>query len=287
MLGDFIVDTHVHIWINHRRYPWGPDIRERLDNGEPPPEDKPVSELLSIMDQNGVGKAVIVQPRHYLWDNRYFADVIKEYPDRIMGVCLVDPMSESAADDLSRWVIDYNFCGLRLSPHWLDKYFESPVFSNTAKIDALFDRASELGVPMTLYFSTEYLSAVTRYIERHQGKLDIVLDHLAGAVPEQPESVAMVLNLARFPRVYLKVSELWSRSGQPYPFSDAHDFFKTIYDAFGPQKLMWGTNWPGVDKNLGYGRALSLFRDEIGFLSEDDKGWILGKTALKVWRFKT
>ena len=70
-----------------------------------------------------------------------------------------------------------------------------------------------------------------------------------------------------------------------YPFEDTHGAFHKIYDAFGPQRLMWGTDFPHVIRDLGYGRALDLFREHMDFLSDEDKEWVLGKTALSVWNF--
>ena len=56
---------------------------------------------------------------------------------------------------------------------------------------------------------------------------------------------------------------------------------RRLYDAFGPERLMWGTDWPAVEDYCGYGRALALYRDEIKFFNDDDRRWILGETALE------
>jgi predicted TIM-barrel fold metal-dependent hydrolase len=60
---------------------------------------------------------------------------------------------------------------------------------------------------------------------------------------------------------------------------------KRLYDVFGPQRLMWGTDWPGVERYCGYAKALSLVRDEMNFLTEEDKSWMLSKTVERVWPF--
>jgi predicted TIM-barrel fold metal-dependent hydrolase len=61
--------------------------------------------------------------------------------------------------------------------------------------------------------------------------------------------------------------------------------FHRIYDAFGPERLMWGTNFPGVLRSMGYVHALELFRTHMGFLTDDDKEWLFSKTAMTVWKF--
>ena len=74
------------------------------------------STLLELMKANGVEKTVIVHVIHYRWDCRYAGDTVKAHRDKFMGVCRVDPQADSAADDLNRWVRDYGFHGVRLSP---------------------------------------------------------------------------------------------------------------------------------------------------------------------------
>ncbi|MDE2703838.1 MAG: amidohydrolase family protein, partial [Gemmatimonadota bacterium] len=94
-----------------------------------------------------------------------------------------------------------------------------------------------------------------------------------------------VLDLARFPKVYVKFTPQAHKSALPFPHADTFPAFRRIYDAFGPQRLMWGTNFPGVMKEVGYGPALEMFRDHVDFLTDDDKEWLFHRTALQVWSF--
>lgn len=82
--------------------------------------------------------------------------------------------------------------------------------------------------------------------------------------------------LERYPRVFVKVSHTWSVSREPHPFRDAHVQVKKLYDAFGPQRLMWGTDWPMSESSCGYARTLAVVRDEMKFLNDDDKSWLYG-----------
>src|SRR5439155_18116215 len=105
-----VVDAHVHVWKNDARYPWPKDL------AKPPKEDALPATLLGLMKAHGVEKTVLVHVIHYRWDCRYAGDLLKAHRNKLMGVCRVDPTADSAADDLSRWVRDYRFHGLRLSP---------------------------------------------------------------------------------------------------------------------------------------------------------------------------
>jgi glycosyltransferase involved in cell wall biosynthesis len=63
------------------------------------------------------------------------------------------------------------------------------------------------------------------------------------------------------------------------------EIVRRVYDAFGPERLMWGTDWPLVENYCGYAKALALVRDEIEFLNEEDKAWMLSKSIERVWPF--
>jgi L-fuconolactonase len=75
-------------------------------------------------------------------------------------------------------------------------------------------------------------------------------------------------------------------SKAPYPHNDTHEMVRRIYDAFGPERLMWGTDFPHVLKAGGYVRALELVRNELDFLTNEDKDWLFSRTVQKVWKFE-
>ena len=273
-----IIDPHVHVWKNDPRYPWPAELKN------PPAEDALPSDLLRLMDANRVEKTVIVHVIHYRWDCRYAGDVIKAQPEKFMGVCRVDPEAETAGSDLDRWVRDYGFHGVRLSPgggaggDWIN---------DQQQMDRIFVRTAEHRIPMCILCGIGRIPDVERVIERHHERLAICIDHMADCPVEEPEELKKLLRLARYPRVYVKLSHLWLLSHQKYPYRDTHDQVKRLYDAFGPGRLMWGTDWPGVEAYCGYAKSLALYRDEIGFFTDEDRRWILGGTALKLWPFES
>src|SRR5262249_20618455 len=183
---------------------------------------------------------------------------------------------------LSRWVRDYGFHGVRLSPG-ADK--ASDWINDRERMDRILKRAVELKIPLCVLCPISRIPDVSRLIERHRDSLDVCIDHMADCPVDQPDELKKLLALAAYPRVFVKISHLWSLSKQAYPYRDTHDQVKRLYDQFGPKRLMWGTDWPGVESYCGYAKALALYRDEIAFFTADDRRWILGGTALRLWPF--
>ena len=120
--------------------------------------------------------------------------------------------------------------------------------------------------------------------ERFPG-LTVVIDHMGDCPIDQPEQLDKLIALQRWPKVFVKISHTWSISSQPYPYLDAQEFVKRLYDKFGPQRLMWATDWPIVERTSSYAKALTVVRDEMKFLNNEDKSWILRKTVERVWSF--
>src|ERR1700678_1450184 len=103
-----ILDPHVHVWKHQAQFPFAAGAKV-------PDYDATPEMLLDLMKANGVAKTVIIQVIHYKYDNRYLADVLKQYPGTFQGVCRVDPVDANAPDHLSELTAQ-GFRGVRLSP---------------------------------------------------------------------------------------------------------------------------------------------------------------------------
>lgn len=268
-----IIDPHVHVWVNDPRYPWAPETTNPSQRNATP------EMLLQLMKANGVDQTVLVQYIGYRWDNRYAADTMKKYPQYFLAVSRVNPLDAAAPDKLSRLTAE-GFRGVRLSPgadasgDWIRGGLMPP----------LWKRAESLRVPMQILAPITRMPDIGRLIELCP-ELDVVIDHMADCPIDQPAELEKLIALARYPRVFAKISHTWSISKQPYPYLDAQEFVKRLYAAFGPQRLMWGTDWPLVEERASYRQALTVVRDDMNFLNEDDKAWILSKTVERVWPF--
>jgi predicted TIM-barrel fold metal-dependent hydrolase len=88
----------------------------------------------------------------------------------------------------------------------------------------------------------------------------------------------------------VKVSELTSLSkSKEYPFRDTYPIVKKVYDAFGPDRLLWGTGFPGASRGEferpTVEQELAIIQKEIPFFTAEDRVKVLGKNAAKVWGF--
>jgi predicted TIM-barrel fold metal-dependent hydrolase len=269
-----VIDPHVHVWKSDAKYPWA------KETAKPPAKDATAEMLLELMKQNGVEKTVLIQYIGYRWDNRYAADTLKKYPQYFRGVCRVDPESPAAPDDLSRLTSEQGFHGVRISPgadargDWIRGPLMPP----------LWKRCDALKVPMTVLAPVVRMPDVAPLIEKHP-YLTVVIDHMADSPLAAPRELEKLLALRRYPKVFVKVSHTWSLSKEEYPYRDSQVQVKRLYDGFGPQRLMWGTDWPLVEGYCGYAKALALVRDEMSFLNEEDKSWMLSRTVERVWKF--
>ena len=269
-----IIDPHVHVWKNDPAFPWP------AENTNPPKEDYTAEMLLELMAANGVEKTVLVQVIHYRWDNRYVAHVIRQYPDKFMAVGRVNPEDPANPDHLSRWTEEHGLHGVRLSPGTgaAGDWFTGPL------MDPLFARAQELGVPMLILTGASRLVDLARLLERYPD-LDVVIDHMADVHPDDAEGRRVLTGMARFPRVYVKISHTWSISQEDYPWRDTHGPVEEVYQSFGPQRIMWGTDWPVCLSRAAYPQPLAVVRDEMKFIAPEDLEWVLGKTVLQLWPF--
>ena len=269
-----IIDTHLHVWSSdYQKYP--------MDDGRTVDLDGSVEFLNSKMTDAGVDRAVIVQPIHYLFDNSYVSDTLKRFPGKFAAIGVVNQFEPGAAEKLEVLVKQHRFSGLRIH---LSRPDHPSMWAGPDQ-DVIWEKAAELGVGFISHGPSKLYPDIEQIIARHPN-VPIALDH-NGGVPRIEESpypgLQPVMDLAKYPNVYVKL--IPHKEQEPFPYRDTHDCFKRIYDLLGPQRLMWGTNFPGVERETGYAPCVEMFRDHIDWLSEVDKEWIFGKTALQLYNF--
>lgn len=282
-----LVDTHMHVWAaDLEKYPFDYPYRRDFT----PPKLAGTQEmLLEEMDAFAIDYAVLVQVIYHGWDNRYLVDCVKAHPKRFRGQGLIDPTDPHVADKLDYWVREQGLSGMRFSPIY---YRGKDEWINAESSTALWKKARELGAIFNFFIETTQLPRLEDMI-RQFPEVPVVIDHFARVdlnLGDPLHEFKKLVRLSRYPNVYAKVSELSviSPSGV-YPYEDTFPWVSRLYDAFGPDRLMWGTGFPGATRAANgrptLAQELALIEKEIPFFDAEDRAKILGKTAAKLWGF--
>ncbi len=225
-----------------------------------------------LMDQNGVERAALIQPGCYGFDASLLADQVRQTPDRFVGLGMVDPRQPDVADRLSYWVESRHLVGMRVLGRWID----------AAHLQDLWRRAAELQAALAFLTGPIDLEPLEQLISRLPAT-PVIIDHLAHRRLDDRAHCQQLLNLARYPQVYVKVSGLYVLSRQPHPHADAGWLIQEVIQAFGAQRLMWATDYPYIVDTDGYGNCLEWFHHVLPHTTQAERDWICGQTANRLW----
>ena len=283
-----VIDAHMHVWSGDReRFPFAHPYTPGF---QPPKAPGTIEALLPEMDAFAIDACVLVQVIYHGWDNRYVAHALKAHPDRFRVQGLIDPTGPDVAQKLETWVRDHGLSGMRFSPLYYEGRDE---WLNAPATRPLWEKAEELGAVFNFFIAAPQLPRLEDRVRSFPG-VPVVIDHLARidlkAAHPLPE-FRKLLALAKYPNVWAKLSELsvLSPSGK-YPYADTHAWVRRLYDAFGPDRLLWGTGFPADTRREagrpGLTEELALVRAEIPFFTAEDREKILGRNAARLWKFR-
>ena len=274
------IDIHPHIISTDRtRYPRAPLGGRQSDWSE----TRPVSaeQLIAAMDEAGVQKAAIVQASTcYGHDNSYVAEAVAAHPDRFTGVFSADVLAPDARERMRHWM-NRRLTGMRLFT------FGSTMSEQASWIDdpksfPAWQYAGEAGLSICMQMSAKGLPQLTGMLERFPN-VKVILDHAARPqIDDGPPyaAAASLFALARYPNVYLKLTERTfgeAKKGK----ATAETFFQRVVGEFGAQRLAWGSNFPSSEGSLP--QLLALGRSSLACLPQQDRDWIFAKTAQSLY----
>lgn len=270
-----IADSQVHIW--------GPNTAERpwKEGTAKPHRDEPLGadELLRLMDDAGVYRAILVPPS---WDgdrNDLALEAAQQHPDRYAVMGRLDLDAPEAKNKVAAWRDQPGMLGLRCSFN----RGQSSAALNEGRLDWLWAEAEKAGVPIMLMVTHAMMDLIDRIAGRHP-QLKIALCHLSLNSSQRDEEafrdLDKVLAVARRPNVSVKVSALPSYTNDAYPYRRLHPWLRKVYDAYGSRRMFWGTDLARL--HCTYGQAVTMFTEEIPWLTAQDKEWIMGR-ALCEW----
>ncbi len=273
------VDAHSHVWSSDvARYP--------LAGNKPAstliPPTFTDAELLAIARPLGVSRVVLIQHKPYFGvDNRYLADVIAAHPGVFSGVACIAAELPGPGEEMRRLKAQ-GFRGFRIRPGegGADRWIDSP------GIRSMWETAAREGLAICPLIGPEDIEQVVELSNRFPDTT-VVVDHLArvGMNGDFPEpDVQRLLGLARQPKVHVKVSAFYFLGQKRPPYRDLVPLIRRVFEAFGPQRLMWGSDCPyQLGGGNNYAASLELIQEGLDFLTAADRQAILRDTATRVF----
>lgn len=264
-----IVDGQVHIWAaSTPERPWP----ARHAPHKPVPLDR--TTLLAEMDAAGVDAAILVPPSWEGERNDLVTEAARLHPDRFAVMGRFDPEAPGARDRVATWRDQPGMLGMRFT--FRRKQLEAPLVEG--RYDWLWAEMEKLGLPMMVLAIQPQMPLVARIAQRHPG-FRIVLDHmtlLTGTTDDEAfREFDRTLALAQYPNVALKASALPCFTKDAYPYRALHPHLRRAVDAYGPRRVFWGTDLSRLP--CSYRQAVTMVTEEMPWLTDDDKSWIMGR----------
>ena len=275
-----IIDSHCHAW---RTWPYQPPVPDPESRGR-------IEQLLFVMDQHGVDRAFLVCARidHNPDNNNYIAEQIARYPKRIHQVADVDcswwPTYHTPGADqrLAEAADQYHLAAFT---HYISGEDDGSWLASPDGM-AFFKVAAERNLIASLSCAPHHHKHI-RTVAAAFPSLPILIHHM-GMIKEdqQPPHVNAqeVLASAAHPNIYVKLSGFAYAASRKwdFPYTPTHWIVRALYEHFGPQRLLWGSDYPVVRQFMTYQHSLEAFRTHCDFIPEADQALILGQSLARL-----
>ncbi|WP_077002840.1 amidohydrolase [Variovorax sp. KK3] len=271
-----VIDSQVHTYAAdtperpwHRVPDWPPHV-----TGD---------EMVTAMDAVDVDGAIIVSPfSMYRYDASYAVAVQRAHPDRFALVAPVDPDDPAVGDVIAEWKNTPGAVGVRVL-----MASDAPRDPRDPGLARIARAAARLGLAVNLHcWGT--LDAAMAFVDGHPDTR-FVIDHLGTVQPFVPPVPAgawgelpKVLEMARRPNVAIKVTGACTLSRTAFPFADIWDPLARVFDAWGFERCLWGTDWTRAQALVSYADAVDAFR-VTDRLSDGERAMLMGGACAKVY----
>ncbi len=272
-----VIDSQVHAFAaNTPARPWA-NTPEGWSSAAP--GDK----MVEAMDAVGVDGAIFVSPFNlYGYDASYAMEVQRTWPGHFGIVTRVDYEKPEVAELVAKWKRVPGAVGLRLG-----MAAEQGLAADNPGIDRMLRAAASVDLPMN-FLCWGNIDVGTAVIDRHPNTR-FVLDHLGMMQPRKKPAPAdvwkdlpKVLDLARRPNVVIKVSGACTMSHEAYPFNDIWDPLTRVFDAWGFERCLWGTDWTRAFSVVSYKDAVEPFR-LTDRLTDSERAMLMGGACAKTY----
>jgi L-fuconolactonase len=274
-----ILDAQVHAYERNRpERPWVGTLYG--------PEEVTGDQMAAAMDEVGVNGAILVSPfSMYRYDASYALEVYAAHPDRFRLVKPVDPTDPAVVDTIAEWAATKGTVGIRVFLR--DEASPDPADPG---INRVLATAAQHSLPVNLACRGRLEQAGGLAARNPNTRL--VVDHLGLAQPHEPPPPAepwadlpKLLALAAHDNVAVKISGACTLSHEKFPYNDIWDPLRRIFDAFGFDRCMWGTDWTRAVGMLTYKQGVDAFL-VTDRLSESERAALMGETLQQVYNWR-
>ena len=260
-----IVDSQVHIWIGGKPSP--------THRQEPFTKE----DLLQEMATAGVERVVIVTPSWNPSGNDYPLEAARSFPNRFAVMGLFDTRKAPDPILVENWNKRQGMLGIRL-------FLGSPqgrAWMTDGSADWFWPILERSNIPVMI-FCSGLMPDLAKIATKHPG-LKICIDSFG--VPGGVSGISAfadfdsVLAMAKYPNITIKAESVPFISGEPYPYRNLHPILRRTYDAFGPDRMFWGSDRTLLKTPY---KDCVTFMAELPWLSERDHNLIMGR-AISTW----
>jgi len=273
------LDAQVHAYErNHPGRPWVGELKG--------PPEVTGEQMIAAMDSVGVDGALLVSPFSlYRYDASYALQVHSQYPERFALIKPVNPNDPAVAETIADWAATPGTVGVRIM---LNR--DLPDDPAHAGINHVLATAARHALPVNMLAWGRLHQA--RALAERNPNTQVVIDHLGlqqpfePPVPAQPfANLPAVLSLAAQPNIAIKITGACTLSHAPFPYPDIWEPLGRIFDAFGLDRCLWGTDWTRAVALLTYAQGVEAFRVSDR-LSDSDREQLMGGTLARIYRWK-
>lgn len=271
-----IIDSQVHVYAaNTPERPW-----HSVPNW---PDHVTGEEMVAAMDAVGVDGAIFISAfSMYQYDASYAVQIQQAYPKKFGLVKPVDPDDPAVGEVIAEWKKTPGTVGIRImmTP-------EAGRDPTEPGLDRILREAVVHDFPVNM-LCWGNIDIGTAIVDRHP-ETRFIIDHLGIAQPRTPPAPAepwadlpKVLDLAKRENAVIKVSGACTLSKEPYPFSDIWDPLARVFDAWGFERCLWGTDWTRAFAVVNYEQAVEPFR-LTDRLNDGERAMLMGEATAKAY----
>jgi len=270
-----LIDAHVHVWTpDTDRYPLAPGFKkENMKPASFTPE-----ELFKHCKPAGVGRINLIQMSFYGFDNSYMLDMIARYPGVFVGTAVIDPHGKDPAREMGE-LAKKGVRAFRIHP----KLSGEPIqrWLRPEGFKAMFAAGARNTQALACLIGADALPELDRMCSEYPDT-PVIVDHLARIGADgviRDIDIDRLCAMAKHKNVMLKVGAFYALGKKKPPYEDLIPLIKRAVIAFGARRCMWESDCPfQLQEGHNYRDSLDLV-SRLGFLSDDDKEWLLRKTA--------